>query len=114
MYGGWPIMDAVLAGERDPHKLAQLWDPRIRASEETNMKSLLGDCREEHLFALRQSLRSYRHYQELIQEVDLKVKQMVQRLPSKVAEGAKPPKGEKRRKKGIDLPPGSRRQQCRG
>jgi hypothetical protein len=62
------------------------------------MKSLVSDYREEHLFTLRQSLRSYRHYQELIQEVDLKVKQMVQRLPSKVTEGEKLPKGEKRRK----------------
>jgi transposase len=95
---GLAIMDAVLAGDRDPYKLAQLRDPRIRASEETIMKSLVGDYREEHLFALRQSLRSYRHYQELIQEVDLKVKQMVQQLPSKVAEGEKPPKGEKIRK----------------
>ena len=27
------------------------------------MKSLVGDYREEHLFTLRQSLESYRHYQ---------------------------------------------------
>jgi transposase len=73
-------------------------DPRIRASEETIMKSLVGDYREEHLFALRQSLRSYRHYQELIQEVDVQVKQMMQRLPSKVADGEKPPQGNKPRK----------------
>lgn len=43
---GLAIMDAVLAGERDPHKLAHLRDPRIRASEETIMKSLVGDYRE--------------------------------------------------------------------
>jgi transposase len=62
------------------------------------MKSLIGDYREEHLFTLRQSLRSYRHYQELIQEVDLRVKQMVQRLLSKVIDGEKPPKGDKIRR----------------
>jgi transposase len=95
---GLAIVDAILAGERDPHQLAQLRDPRIRASEETIMKSLVGDYRQEHLFALRQSLRSYRHYQELIQEVDAQVKQMMQRLPSKVADGEKPPKGDKHRK----------------
>ena len=77
-------MDAILAGERNPNKMAQLRDPSIRAGEETIMKPLVGDYREEHLFALRQSLRSYRHYQELIQEVDVQVKQMLQRLPSKV------------------------------
>jgi transposase len=94
---GLAIMDAILAGERDPLKLAQLRHPRIRASEETIMKSLVGDYREEHLFTLRQSLKAYRYYQELIQEVDAQVKQMMQRLPSKVAEGEEPPQGSKRR-----------------
>ena len=60
--------------------------------------SLVGDYRPEHLFALRQSLKSYRHYQEQIQEVDFEVKQMMLLLPSKVAEGEKPPKGDKLRK----------------
>ncbi len=94
---GLAIMDAILAGERDPLKLAQLRHPRIRASEETIMKSLVGDYREEHLFTLRQSLKAYRYYQELIHEVDLQVKQMMQRLPSKVVEGDEPPQGSKRR-----------------
>ena len=71
---GLAIMDAILAGERDPGKLAQLRDWRIRASRETIMKSLVGDYRQEHLFVLRQSLQSYRHFQHLIQEVDMEVK----------------------------------------
>jgi transposase len=95
---GLAIMDAILAGERDPQKLAQLRNRHIQASEETIMKSLVGDYREEHLFTLRQSLKSYRHYQELIQEIDLQVKQMVLRLPSKIAAGEKPPKGDKIRR----------------
>ena len=95
---GLAIMDAILAGERDPLKLALLRHPRIHASEETIMKSLVGDYREEHLFTLRQSLKAYRYYQELIQEVDAQVKQMMQRLPSKIADGEKPPKGDKIRR----------------
>ncbi|MGD0941217.1 MAG: IS110 family transposase [Terracidiphilus sp.] len=95
---GLAIMDAILAGERNPQKLAQLRNRHIQASEETIMKSLVGDYREEHLFTLRQSLRSYRHYQELIQEVDLQVKQMLRRLPSKTAAGDVPPKGDKIRR----------------
>jgi len=95
---GLAIMDAILAGERNPQKLAQLRNCHIQASEETIMKSLVGDYRKEHLFTLRQSLKSYRHYQELIQEVDLQVKQMLQCLPSKTAVGEKPPKGEKIRR----------------
>ena len=98
---GLAIMDAILARERDPHKLAQLRHPRVRASQETIMKSLVGDYREEHLFTLRQSLNAYRYYQQLIQEVDSQVKQMMQRLPSKVADGEKPPKGDEPRPRKI-------------
>ena len=81
---GLAIVGAILAGERDVQKLARLRDWRIRASEETIMKSLVGDYREEHLFTLRQSLESYRHYQRLIQEVDTQVKQMMRQLPGRV------------------------------
>ncbi len=81
---GLAIMDAILAGERDPGKLAKLRDWRIRASEETIRKALVGDYREEHLFVLRQSLQSYRHFQRLIQEVDMEVKRLMQQLPMKV------------------------------
>jgi hypothetical protein len=31
---GQAIIKAILAGERDPHKLAELRDPRVQASEE--------------------------------------------------------------------------------
>jgi transposase len=92
------IVDAILAGERDPHKLAQLRDWRIRASEETIVKSLVGDYRQEHLFTLRQSLESYRHYQDQIHKVDARVKRMMQTVLSKVAEGGKPPKEKNPRK----------------
>jgi transposase len=81
---GVAIVDAILSGERDPGKLAKLRDYRIRASQQTVMKSLVGDYREEHLFVLRQSLQSYRHFQRLIEEVDSEVKRMVQGLPSEV------------------------------
>jgi nitrate reductase cytochrome c-type subunit len=60
---GLTIMDAVLAGERDPHKLAQLRHPPIRAGEETIMKSLIGDYREEPPVHVCQSLKAYRHYE---------------------------------------------------
>ena len=96
---GLAIVDAILAGERDLAKLAQLRDWRIRASEETIMKSLVGDYREEHLFTLRQSLQSYRHYQRLIQEIDAQVKQMMRRLPGRVDIGEKPLPKEKNPRK---------------
>ena len=58
---GLRIVDAILAGERDPKKLAALRDGRIKATEATIIKSLVGDYRREHLFTLRQSLAAYRN-----------------------------------------------------
>lgn len=81
---GLAIMDAILAGERDPHALAKLRDWRIKANEETIVKSLVGDYREEHLFVLRQSLQGYRTYQQMIENVDVEVKHRMARLPSRV------------------------------
>ena len=72
---GLRIIDAILAGERKPAALAKLRDRRIRASEETVMKSLVGDYRWEHLFAQRQYLKAWRNYQQLIAECDCEIEQ---------------------------------------
>jgi transposase len=80
---GLAIIDAVLAGERDGEKLAQLRDPRIRASKETIAKSLVGDYRPEHLFTLKQSLKLYRHYQTEISECESEIQRFMKRLQSK-------------------------------
>jgi len=74
---GMAILDAILAGERDPIKLANLRDWRIRASEATIVKSLVGDYRREHLFTLRQSLIAYRHYQKQMADTDVEIEQML-------------------------------------
>src|SRR3954470_4038300 len=66
---GLAILDAILAGERDPVKLASLCNGRVKSPREKVAKSLEGDYRPEHLFALRQSLIGYRSYQKLIAEV---------------------------------------------
>jgi hypothetical protein len=106
---GLAIIDAILAGERDPQILAKLRDWRIKATEETIMKSLVGDYREEHLFVLGQSLAGYRTYQTMIQDLDTKVKQRMSRLPSKVDPAVKPlgkernPRKTPRRTEPLDL-----------
>src|SRR5256712_1569156 len=55
---GLRILDAILAGERDPVTLARLCHAGVKSSEDTIAKSLEGDYRPAHLFALRQSLAS--------------------------------------------------------
>src|SRR3954462_6110365 len=80
---GLAIIDAVLSGERDGHKLAKLRDPRIRATPETIAKSLVGDYRPEHLFTLRQSLTLYRQYQTEIAICEAEIQRFTKRLQSK-------------------------------
>jgi len=81
---GLAILDAILAGERDPQELARHRDPRIKASPETIAKALVGDYRLEHLFTLRQSLASYRHYQQLIGECDGEVQALLGDFASQI------------------------------
>ncbi len=47
---GLAILDAILAGERNPTVLAQLRHARVQASQEVITKSLVGDYQREHLF----------------------------------------------------------------
>ena len=83
---GLAILDAILAGERDPMKLASLCNWRVRSPREEVAKSLEGDYRWEHLFALQQSLVGFRFYQKLIAEVDGQLQLKMRELPQ--AEGA--------------------------
>ena len=71
---GQAILSAIVAGERDPWKLAKFRDPRIKASEATIVKSLQGNWRPELLFVLQQELESYRSFQGKIAECDQQLK----------------------------------------
>ena len=79
---GLAILEAILAGERDPNRLAQLRDFRIKAKAETVEKSLEGHWKEEHLFVLEQALAAWRHYQQLIGACDQKIEQLLIRFDS--------------------------------
>ena len=81
---GLTIIKAILAGERNPHTLAALRDRRVKATEDTIAKSLVGDYRREHLFTLGQSLTAFRHYQELIGACDHEIEQYLEAFESKV------------------------------
>lgn len=81
---GLTILDAILAGQRDPQELAKLRHPGIKASEETILKSLMGDYRSEHLLVLRQSLAAYRYFQRLLQECDREIHATLKALDSRI------------------------------
>jgi transposase len=81
---GLSIVRAIVAGERDPDRLALLRDPRVRASTETIRKSLQGTWREELLFDLKMALESYDHFQSQIAAYDQQIRREFKALPSKV------------------------------
>lgn len=85
---GLSILDAILDGERNPHRLAKLRDPRIQASPATIAKALVGDYRSEHLFTLRQSLTAYRYYQQLLVACDEEIEQRLEKFSDGAGPGA--------------------------
>lgn len=77
---GQRIIRAIVAGERDPATLARLRHARIRASETEIVKSLEGNWREEHLFALKQALALYDAYRSAATECDAELARVLDRL----------------------------------
>ena len=77
---GTDIIEAIVAGERDPRQLARLRDPRIKADQATIAKSLQGHWREEHIFELTQALELYRVYQGKIAECDREIETHLERF----------------------------------
>jgi len=71
-------------------KLAALRDGRIKASEQTIIKSLVGDYRREHLFTLRQSLAPWRNYQKLMAECDGEIEEQLAAFDAKIDVAAQP------------------------
>ncbi len=67
---GLRILRAIIAGERDPQVLAKERDPHCRNSGATIAKSLVGNYRPEHLFALRQAVELYDIYQTKIADCE--------------------------------------------
>ena len=96
---GMDIIAAIVDGERNPRKLAQLRDPRIKADEATIARSLRGHWREEHIFELTQALELYRFYQDKITECDREIEAQLERFEDR-SDGEPPaPNGKKRNQK---------------
>jgi transposase len=71
---GLRILDAIIEGERDTARLAQLAHSRIKRSQKSIMKALEGDWREEHLFCLKQELDGYRFFTTQIENCEEQIR----------------------------------------
>jgi len=107
---GMNIIRSILAGQREAKTLARMRHASVKSSEEKLVQALTGNYREEHVFALQQSVDLYDIYQVKIGECDDRIHKYMITLKSKTAPGKKkgtPPKTliRKRRKNqpGFDL-----------
>lgn len=90
---GQKILRAIVAGERDGRVLAAMKNVRIRASAEQIAKSLQGNWRAEHLFALKQALAAFDFIATQLAECDHEIEAQLRRLHTHEGE---PAKGNKR------------------
>jgi len=67
---GMNILRAIVAGERNPHTLAQFRDERCAHSKTEIAKALEGHYKPEQVFLLKQSLELYDFYERQIQACD--------------------------------------------
>lgn len=102
---GLRIVQAIVAGERDPDKLASLKDPRIVSSQQTIVKALQGDYRSEHLFCLAQALDCYKFFRAKIAECDQQVQALLQTFESKADISENPPAPRERTRRSRDNEP---------
>ena len=70
---GMKIIRAIVDGERDRMKLAQLRNYRIHASTEEIAKALEGSWIREHLFSLTHELKAYDFDSEQIARLDVEI-----------------------------------------
>src|SRR6266478_9048623 len=96
---GQAIIQAILAGERDPRKLATFRDKRVKASEEEIARSLEGNWQEDLLFMLKQEQDGYEFCQKQMSECDERLQQYLRQRED--------------RSRGAELPEENRKERLR-
>ena len=77
---GTQIITKILEGERNPKILAQYRDWRIKASEQTLIKSLEGNWREEQIFNLQLAYNHYCFLQDQLKGCDLESEKTIKKM----------------------------------
>lgn len=77
---GRRIVVAILGGERDPLKLAELRDGRCKESIDTIAKALRGNYAEDHLFELEVAFTMYECYSKQIDNCEAKIELLLSSL----------------------------------
>jgi transposase len=104
---GMKIIKAILAGERNPQVLARNRHECCQNSEATIAQSLVGNYRDEHLFALRQAVELYEIYQSKIADCERAIIAQLNSYPDGTDDEPPPPakqgKTSARIRSGVDV-----------
>jgi len=98
---GMAIIRAILAGQRDPQRLAALRHVGCKNDVQTIALALRGNWRQEHLFALRQALELYEVHLEKLKDLDGQIEAYLQTFEDRT-EGEGQQLEPSRRKRALD------------
>lgn len=83
---GQAIIGAILKGERDPWKLADLKHEMVKASRDEVARSLEGNWRDDLLFELRQAVDAYHFAHQQMRDCDQQLERFLASLPARTLE----------------------------
>jgi transposase len=102
---GIRVIEAILAGERDPDQLLALCDKRIQNKKAQRVKeSLRGTWAEEHLFALGQAVENWQHYQRQIAACDKQIEVVLRQINGPTEKNSSEAKTKSLKRGGINAP----------
>ena len=84
---GTAILEAIIAGEREPENFMQHLDYRIKANREEIKKSLKGNWRSEHVFLLNENYKLYGFVQQRILSCEKEIELHLQKMGAVNNEG---------------------------
>ncbi len=87
---GRRMIEAMIAGERNPRKLAALASQRIKASPKALYDALHGRLTDHHRFMLRLHLGQYDAFASSIKEIDREADEAISRMDKEEASGRPP------------------------
>jgi len=100
---GMSIIDAILAGRRDPMKMAELRHERCHKSVAEIARALEGTWRPEHIFELRQARALYYFHHQQITECDEQIRLELTKLVNRAGTKGLTGKPRRRGRKSNDI-----------
>lgn len=87
---GIRIIEAILAGERNPDKLADMADLQCKTPKGEIAKALEGNWEEDLVFVLWQNYDTFKHFCTQLDRCDTELEKLMENYRTEVAEAGRP------------------------